>query len=76
MPSALVLGATGAVGKHILSGLLASPEYTRVGEFGRRVTTLESEGRPEKLIQRTIPDFDKVEEVEGIKDGWDVVIIA
>lgn len=74
MPSALVLGATGAVGKHILSGLLASPEYTRVGEFGRRVTAIESP--PEKLIQRTISDFDKVEEVEGIKDGWDVVLIA
>ena len=74
MPSALVLGATGAVGKHILSGLLASPEYTRVGEFGRRVTSIESP--PEKLIQRTISDFDKVEEVEGIKDGWDVVLIA
>jgi oxidoreductase len=74
MPSALVLGATGAVGKHILSGLLASPEYTRVGEFGRRVTAIESP--PENLIQRTIPDFDKIEEVERIKDGWDVVIIA
>ena len=74
MPSALVLGATGAVGKHILSGLLASPEYTRVGEFGRRVTSFENP--PEKLIQRKIPDFDKVEEVEGIKDGWDVVLIA
>lgn len=40
IPSVLVLGATGAVGKHILSGLLASPEYTRVGEFGRRVRWL------------------------------------
>jgi len=57
MPSALVLGATGAVGKHILSGLLASPEYTRVGEFGRRVTAVESP--PEKLIQRTISDLTK-----------------
>ena len=75
MPSALILGATGAVGKHILSGLLASPEYTRVGEFGRRVTTFETPP-PEKLIQRQIPDFDKIEEVEGIKDGWDVVLIA
>lgn len=74
MPSALVLGATGAVGKHILSGLLASPEYTRVGEFGRRVTAFDNP--PEKLIQRKISDFDKVEEVEDIKDSWDVVIIA
>lgn len=74
MPSALILGATGAVGRHILSGLLASPEYTRVGEFGRRVTPFDNP--PEKLVQRKVPDFDKIEEVEGIKDGWDVVLIA
>ena len=74
MPSALILGATGAVGRHILSGLLASPEYTRVGEFGRRVTSFDNP--PEKLVQRKVPDFDKIEEVEGIKDGWDVVLIA
>ena len=37
-----------------------SPLQTRVGEFGRRVTAFENP--PEKLVQRKILDFDKVEE--------------
>ena len=78
--SALILGATGAVGKHLLTELLASPYYTRVGEFGRRVTqpdTLVPAGR-EKLVQRTI-DFDKLGDADdqGLREGkWDVVFIS
>ena len=37
--SALVFGATGAVGKEILKELLASPDVVRVGEYGRRSVT-------------------------------------
>lgn len=73
MPTALVLGATGATGKHILTELIANAEYTKVGEYGRRVTQFA--GSPAKLVQHKI-DFEKIEQAEGIKDGWDVVFIA
>lgn len=74
--SALVLGATGAVGKHVLKELLSSPHFTRVGEYGRRVTPIDeiTTGK-EKLEQKTI-DFEKLEE-SGLKAGkWDVVFIT
>ncbi|KAJ7460809.1 hypothetical protein FB451DRAFT_1341485 [Mycena latifolia] len=64
--TALILGATGQVGGHLLKELLASSHFTRVGEFGRRTTSLE---------QRTI-DFEKPE-AAGLRDGkWDVVFIT
>ena len=78
--SALVLGATGATGKHVLRELLQSGEYTRVGEFGRRVTSLDQlsslqNARVDKLQQKTI-DFEKIDEA-GLKEGkWDVVLIT
>lgn len=76
MPSAIVFGATGATGKHILSTLLAAPEFIRVGEFGRRVTPLESlQGDKSKLVQKTV-DFEKISEEPALKEHWDVVYIA
>ncbi|KAH8110714.1 hypothetical protein DFH11DRAFT_1708326 [Phellopilus nigrolimitatus] len=75
--SALLIGATGAVGKHVLRELLASSEFVRVGEAGRRVTPLEQLGADvgAKLEQRTI-NFEKLEEA-GLKEGrWDVVFIT
>lgn len=72
--SALIIGATGATGKHVLKQLLASKDYTRVGEYGRRVTQDITEGK-EKLEQKAI-DFEKLEEA-GLKEGkWDVVIVT
>lgn len=74
--SALLIGATGATGKQVLKELLASSHYTRVGEYGRRVTSLEqiSSGK-DKLDQKAI-DFEKVEEA-GLSTGkWDVVFIT
>ncbi|KAJ7102978.1 hypothetical protein C8R43DRAFT_1047469 [Mycena crocata] len=75
--TALVLGATGQVGGYLLKELLARQHFTRVGEFGRRNTSLESlpaEGK-DKLEQRTI-DFEKPD-AAGLRDGkWDVVFIA
>jgi hypothetical protein len=77
--SALILGSTGATGKHVLKEVLASPEYTRVGEFGRRVTSEKDlPADHAKLEQHTI-DFDKLTAGgdEGLKAGkWDVVIIV
>ena len=72
----MIIGATGATGKHLLQELLQSSTFTRVGEYGRRVTPEESitVGK-EKLEQKTI-DFEKLEEA-GLKDGkWDVVYIT
>lgn len=75
---ALLLGATGAVGRHVLRELLSSKHYTQVFEVGRRVTELESlHGYPteQKLVQKVI-DFEKLDEA-GLGDmEADVVIIT
>lgn len=73
------MGATGATGRHLLREVLSSPHFTRVGEFGRRVTPLDSpyvpEGAKEKLKQEVV-DFEKLD-VEKWKEGnWDVVFIT
>ncbi|KAK0188485.1 hypothetical protein F5146DRAFT_1140001 [Armillaria mellea] len=70
--TALIIGATGQTGQHLLKELLASSHFTKVGEYGRRLTDLStlSTGK-DKLEQKTI-DFEKLEE-SGLKDGkWDV----
>lgn len=76
--TALLLGATGATGKHILQELLKSSEYTKVAEYGRRVTDAQAvagTGGSQKLVQKAI-DFEKLGEA-GLKDEkWDVVFIA
>lgn len=74
--TALLLGSTGQVGQYVLKELLSSPHFTRVGEYGRRVTSLDSitTGK-EKLEQKTI-DFEKVDQA-GLKESkWDVVFIT
>jgi oxidoreductase len=76
MPSAAIFGATGAVGKHILASLLAAPEFTKVGEFGRRVTSVDAlQGDKSKLLQKTV-DFEKISEEPALKEHWDVVYIS
>ncbi|KAJ7493270.1 hypothetical protein B0H11DRAFT_1803133 [Mycena galericulata] len=78
MSTALILGATGQTGGYLLKELLASPHFTRVGEFGRRTTGLEQltkAGNLDKLEQKTI-NFEKLD-AAGLKDGkWDVVFIT
>ncbi|KAK0188484.1 hypothetical protein F5146DRAFT_1002566 [Armillaria mellea] len=74
--TALIIGATGATGQYLLKELLTSSHFTKVGEYGRRLTDLStlSTGK-DKLVQKAI-DFEKLEE-SGIKDGkWDVVFIT
>ncbi|SJL13767.1 uncharacterized protein ARMOST_17215 [Armillaria ostoyae] len=74
--TALIIGATGATGQYLLKELLTSSHFTKVGEYGRRLTDLStlSTGK-DKLVQKVI-DFEKLEE-SGIKDGkWDVVFIT
>ncbi|KAG9028261.1 Protein fmp52, mitochondrial, partial [Tulasnella sp. UAMH 9824] len=76
--SVLLLGATGATGKYLLRDLLASNQFSRVVEAGRRVTPTESlqdAAGKEKLTQKTI-DFEKLEE-SGLKDEKaDVIVIV
>jgi oxidoreductase len=75
--TALILGATGAVGRHLLRELLSSNEWSKVGEYGRRVTpeTNLSENDKSKLEQKTI-DFEHLD-AAGLKDGrWDVVFVT
>jgi len=75
--SALILGATGQTGRHLLRELIESPTFTRVCEAGRRVTSkedlpLQASG---KLEQKVI-DFERLDEA-GLKEGnWDVVFIT
>lgn len=73
--SALIIGATGAVGGPLLTQLLESKDFTRVGEFGRRVTKPEGLTNSDKLEQKEI-NFDDLENA-GLKSGkWDLVFIT
>ncbi|KAG6896462.1 hypothetical protein C0992_008113 [Termitomyces sp. T32_za158] len=75
--SALLIGATGQTGQKILLDLLQSSDFTKVGEYGRRVTDKGAlpASSIDKLVQRTI-DFENLEEA-GLKEHkWDVVFIA
>lgn len=77
--TALIVGATGAVGKHVLRELLESDRYSRVAEIGRRITSADALSNVqyprEKLEQRTV-DFEKIKEA-GLKEGlWDDIYIT
>ncbi|KAF8651449.1 hypothetical protein AX16_004748 [Volvariella volvacea WC 439] len=76
MPSALLLGATGQTGQHILKELLESQYFTRVGEYGRKVTSTDkiATGK-EKLEQKQI-DFENLGAANLAAGKWDVVFIA
>lgn len=74
--TALIIGATGQTGRHLLQSLLASPHFTHVGEYGRRVTPADeiTTGK-DKLEQKTI-DFDKLQDSGLNQKKWDVVFIT
>lgn len=73
--TALIIGATGQVGGLVLRELLSSPHFSKVGEFGRRITDVTSLSDKNKLIQKVI-DFEKLDEA-GLRDEkWDVVFIT
>jgi len=74
----LLLGATGATGKHVLRELLANNHFTRVVEAGRRVTASEAVAAlagKEKLVQKTI-DFENLQESGLADEKADVVVIV
>ncbi|KAJ1311765.1 hypothetical protein OPQ81_010234 [Rhizoctonia solani] len=75
--SALLVGATGATGRHVLRELLKDPQFTRVGEFGRRsLPESELQGVDTSKLQRKIVDFEKLDEKEWKEGNWDVVYIT
>lgn len=74
--SALIIGATGQTGRHLLQSLLASPDFTRVGEYGRKVTSPSDIKTGKDKLEQKIIDFEKIQE-SGLKQGkWDVVFIT
>ncbi|KAF8493035.1 hypothetical protein F5888DRAFT_1726475 [Russula emetica] len=75
--TALIFGATGQTGRHLLRELIASPTFTRVCEAGRRVTpTEELPTEASGKIEQKVIDFERLDEA-GLKEGqWDVVFIA
>ncbi|KAJ6581027.1 hypothetical protein B0H19DRAFT_1113314 [Mycena capillaripes] len=74
--TALILGATGQVGGYLLKELLANPNITRVGEFGRRTTPLEGLTTGKDKLEQKVLDFEKPEEA-GLGEGkWDLVFIT
>lgn len=62
----------------MLSQLLGSSEFSKVAEYGRRVTTqadLATQIPPNKIEQKAV-NFDKISD-EGLQNGkYDVVIIT
>ncbi|KAG1908087.1 uncharacterized protein F5891DRAFT_1124792 [Suillus fuscotomentosus] len=76
MSTALILGATGATGRFLLRELLANDQWSKVGEYGRRVTPeADLPQNRGKLEQKTI-NFENLE-AAGLKDGrWDVVFVT
>lgn len=74
--SAVIIGATGQVGRQVLKNLLASSEFTRVGEYGRRVTPADQITTGKDKLEQKVIDFEKITE-SRLKEGkWDVVYIT
>ncbi|KAF5386394.1 hypothetical protein D9757_006695 [Collybiopsis confluens] len=73
--TALIIGATGQTGRHLLNQLLASSHFSSVSEYGRRLTDLDSNANGKEKLEQKVIDFEKLD--DGMKDGkWDVVFIT
>ncbi|KAI8644612.1 hypothetical protein BD408DRAFT_441603 [Parasitella parasitica] len=58
--TALIFGATGAVGKQVLKDVLKNGTYAKVVAVGRRPVELDESIPQDKLVQKTV-DFDNLE---------------
>ncbi|KAI9487094.1 MAG: hypothetical protein EXX96DRAFT_551780 [Benjaminiella poitrasii] len=70
--TAMIFGATGAVGKQLLKDVLKNGTYAKVVSIGRRPVELEDSSIPQdKLVQKTV-DFDNLEahreDFKGVSD--------
>jgi len=55
---------------------LSSPHFTRVGEYGRRLTPSEELTTGKDKLEQKVIDFERIQE-SNLKDGkWDVVFIT
>ncbi|KAF4569541.1 Protein fmp52, mitochondrial [Pleurotus pulmonarius] len=74
--SALLVGATGQTGRQLLQQLLASNDFSRIGEYGRRVTSADKISVGKEKLEQKVVDYENLKESEW-KDGkWDVVFIT
>jgi len=92
MPSALLVGASGQVGRQVLKELLDSSHWTEVGEYGRKLTDLSDFITKHNLpstavnkVKQEKVDFDALlaekdatgkETQKFKKQSWDVVLIT
>ncbi|KAI8365806.1 hypothetical protein EDC96DRAFT_182016 [Choanephora cucurbitarum] len=67
-PTAMIFGATGAVGKEVLKDLLTTGKYSKVVSVGRRTVELDSTIPQDKLEQKVV-DFDNLEADKSIFKG-------
>lgn len=74
--TALIIGATGQTGRHLLQTLLASNQFTHVAEYGRRVTSADQITTGKDKLEQKVIDFEKIQD-SGLSQGkWDVVYIT
>ncbi|KJA28200.1 hypothetical protein HYPSUDRAFT_34582 [Hypholoma sublateritium FD-334 SS-4] len=74
--SALIIGATGQTGRHLLKTLLASPHISHVSEYGRRLTPKDEITTGADKLEQKVIDFEKLQD-SGLSNGkWDVVFIT
>jgi len=75
--SALILGATGQTGRHLLRELIASPTFSSVCEAGRRVTPAEElPAHASGKLEQKVIDFERLDEARLNDGNWDVVFIT
>lgn len=74
--TALIIGATGQTGRHLLQSLLESPRYTRVAEYGRHLTPKDSIKTGLNKLEQKVIDFDNLPEAKLPEGKWDVVFIT
>ncbi|KAF9006197.1 hypothetical protein BDQ17DRAFT_1352938 [Cyathus striatus] len=74
--TALILGATGQTGRVLLRDLLASKHFTKVAEYGRRVTPLDDITVGKEKLEQKVIDFEKLDEAGLNSEKWDVVYIT
>ncbi len=74
----MLIGATGATGKHVLRELLACDDFTQVIEAGRRVTSAEiiADYKGKEKLKQKIIDFENLSDAGLKEDNIDVLLIT
>jgi oxidoreductase len=55
---------------------LQSPHFTRVGEYGRRITEEKDLATGKEKLEQKVIDFEKLEEGAWKNAKWDVVFVT